>query len=52
VYVLWQFIWDKDISLWCRVKREEGGRKVGAGSGWNEEELGSNEKKGPIPGVL
>ncbi|KAL1797319.1 hypothetical protein ACET3X_003925 [Alternaria dauci] len=51
VYVLWQFIWDKDISLWCRVKREEGGRKVGAGSGWNEEELGSNEKKGPIPGV-
>ncbi|KAJ5031488.1 dihydroceramide delta-desaturase [Bipolaris maydis] len=52
VYVLWQFIWDKDISLWCRVKREEGGRKVGGGGGWNEEELGSNEKKGPIPGVL
>jgi sphingolipid delta-4 desaturase len=51
VYVMWQFIWDKDISLWCRIKREEGGRKVGAGSGWNEEELGSNEKKGPIPGV-
>jgi sphingolipid delta-4 desaturase len=53
VYVLWQFIWDKDISLWCRVKREQGGRKVGGGGGgWNEEELGSNEKKGPIPGVL
>ncbi|KNG47960.1 sphingolipid delta4-desaturase [Stemphylium lycopersici] len=52
VYVLWQFIWDKDISLWCRVKREEGGRKVGAAGGWNEEDLGSNEKKGPIPGVL
>jgi len=53
-YVLWQFVWDKDISLWCRVKREEGGRKVGAGSasaGWNEEELGANENKGPIPGV-
>ncbi|KAI8934093.1 hypothetical protein NX059_008855 [Plenodomus lindquistii] len=55
-YVLWQFIWDKDISLWCRVKREEGGRKVGAGSGakrpgWSEEELGHNEAKGPIPGV-
>lgn len=53
-YVLWQFIWDKDISLWCRVKREEGGRKVGSAStcsGWNEEELGANENKGPIPGV-
>jgi sphingolipid delta-4 desaturase len=53
VYVLWQFIWDKDISLWCRIKREQGGRKVGGGAGgWNEEELGSNENKGPIPGVL
>lgn len=52
VWVIWQFVWDKDISLWCRVKREGGGRKVGAGSGWNEEELGANEKKGPIPGVL
>ncbi|CAI6338617.1 unnamed protein product [Periconia digitata] len=52
VNVIWQFVWDKDVSLWCRVKREEGGRKVGAGaSGWNEEELGANEKKGPIPGV-
>ncbi|EAT87632.2 hypothetical protein SNOG_05241 [Parastagonospora nodorum SN15] len=51
VNVMWQFVWDKDISLWCRVKRQEGGRKVGAGSGWNEEDLGHNEKKGPIPGV-
>ncbi|KAJ4365101.1 sphingolipid delta-4 desaturase [Neocucurbitaria cava] len=55
VYVIWQFIWDKDISLWCRVKREEGGRKVGAGGSgggaWSEEELGANERKGPIPGV-
>ena len=53
VNVIWQFIWDKDVGLWCRVKRAEGGRKVGAGSGggWNEEELGANEKKGPIPGV-
>ncbi|CBX92024.1 hypothetical protein IAQ61_000226 [Plenodomus lingam] len=53
-WVMWQFIWDKDISLWCRVKREEGGRKVGAGSkkpGWSEEELGANEANGPIPGV-
>ncbi|KAF2184294.1 sphingolipid delta4-desaturase [Zopfia rhizophila CBS 207.26] len=51
VYVILQFIWDKDVSLWCRVKRSEGGRKVGSGKGWNEEELGANEKKGPIPGV-
>lgn len=50
VKVIWQFIWDKNVGLWCRVKRAEGGRKVGAG--WNEEELGANEKKGPIPGVL
>jgi sphingolipid delta-4 desaturase len=40
VYVIWQFIWDKEISLWCRVKREEGGRKVGT---WKTEELGANE---------
>ena len=52
VYVMWQFVWDKDISLWCRLKREEGGRKVGGSGGWNEEELGANEKQGPIPGVL
>lgn len=48
VYVMWQFVLDADISLWCRVKREEGGRKVGAG--WGEEELGANEK-GNIAGV-
>lgn len=29
VGVLWQFIWDKEVGLWCRVKRKEGGRKVG-----------------------
>jgi len=53
VHVMWQFVWDKDISLWCRVKRQDGGRKVGvgAGSGWKEEDLGANENKGPIPGV-
>ena len=51
VYVIWQFIWDKDVGLWCRVKRAEGGRKVG-GNSWKEEELGANETKGaPIPGV-
>ena len=49
VWVIWQFIWDKEISLWCRVKRKEGGRKVG---GWKEDELGNNEREGTsIPGV-
>ncbi|KAF2198092.1 sphingolipid delta4-desaturase [Delitschia confertaspora ATCC 74209] len=47
VNVIWQFIWDKQVGLWCRVKRAEGGRKVG---GWKEEELGNNESK-VIPGV-
>lgn len=51
VYVIWQFIWDKEVGLWCRVKRSEGGRKVG-GNGWREEELGANERAGKIPGVL
>ncbi|KZF25691.1 sphingolipid delta4-desaturase [Xylona heveae TC161] len=52
VGVIWQFIWDKEVSLWCRVKRKEGGRLVGGASGWKEEELGANEAKGvPIPGV-
>jgi sphingolipid delta-4 desaturase len=48
VWVLWQFIWDKEVGLWCRVKRKEGGRKVG---GWVESELGNNEGTGKIPGV-
>ena len=42
VGVLWQFIWDKEVGLWCRVKRNEGGRKVGH---WMTEELGANEGK-------
>lgn len=29
--VIWQFINDAEVGLWCRVKRAEGGRKVGAG---------------------
>jgi sphingolipid delta-4 desaturase len=24
-------VWDKEVGLWCRVKRKEGGRKVGCG---------------------
>jgi len=59
VWVIWQFVWDEEVGLWCRVKRKEGGRKVGAGAavgvvgeGWKEEELGANETEGgKIPGV-
>ncbi len=61
VWVIWQFVWDEEVGLWCRVKRKEGGRKVGAGAGaaagiagegWREEELGANEREGSkIPGV-
>ncbi|OCK78065.1 dihydroceramide delta(4)-desaturas-like protein [Lepidopterella palustris CBS 459.81] len=50
VYVIWQFVLDKDVGLWCRVKRAEGGRKV-SGDGWREEELGANESGKAIPGV-
>ena len=28
-WVIWRFIWDKEVGLWCRVKRKEGGRRVG-----------------------
>ena len=34
--VLWQFILDKEVGLWCRVKRAEGGRLVGS---WRESEV-------------
>jgi sphingolipid 4-desaturase/C4-monooxygenase len=51
VYVIWQFVWDKEVGLWCRVKRKEGGRRVGGGVVWREDELGANEKCTPIPGV-
>lgn len=43
VYVMWQFVLDDAVGLWCRVKRKEGGRKVGGG--WKEEDLGANEGK-------
>ncbi|ERF74604.1 Dihydroceramide delta(4)-desaturase [Endocarpon pusillum Z07020] len=34
--VLWKFILDKQVGLWCRVKRAEGGRLVGS---WKESEV-------------
>jgi sphingolipid 4-desaturase/C4-monooxygenase len=33
VGVMWQFIRDKEVGLWCRVKRKEGGRLVGGSTG-------------------
>jgi sphingolipid delta-4 desaturase len=40
VWVIWQFIWDKEVGMTCRVKRKEGGRKVGAtGGSWTEQEV-------------
>jgi sphingolipid delta-4 desaturase len=42
--VIWQFVWDKEVGMTCRVKRKEGGRKVGAGSqkpvaAWTQDEV-------------
>ena len=36
--VLWYFILDRQVGLWCRVKRAEGGRLVGS---WKESEVQS-----------
>ncbi|KAB8301035.1 hypothetical protein EYC80_002958 [Monilinia laxa] len=36
IYVIWQFVWDKEVGMTCRVKRKEGGRKVG---GWTQQEV-------------
>lgn len=47
IFVIWYFILDPQVGLWCRIKRKEGGRLVGGSTNaWKEEELGSNEKKG------
>lgn len=32
-WVIWTFILDKNVGMWCRVKRAQGGRVVGGGSG-------------------
>ena len=48
VMVIWQFIWDEEVGLWCRVKRAQGGRNVGGGTRWKEEELGVDEGGGTI----
>ena len=45
VWVIWKFIWDKEVGLSSRVKREQGGRKVGT---WKEEELGANNVRAMV----
>ncbi|KAJ0420756.1 methionine aminopeptidase [Aspergillus carlsbadensis] len=35
VWVIWTFILDKNVGMWCRVKRAQGGRLVGGGGGGN-----------------
>lgn len=32
VWVIWTFILDKNVGMWCRVKRAQGGRIVGGGT--------------------
>lgn len=53
IWVVWTFILDPNVGMWCRVKRAQGGRVVGGGgggggkaggkrvddSGWTENEL-------------
>ncbi|KAJ4302409.1 sphingolipid delta-4 desaturase [Collariella sp. IMI 366227] len=47
-YVIWQFIFDEEIGMRCRVKRKQGGRVVGGGNAkaqaakvadWKEDEV-------------
>ncbi|KAL1896436.1 sphingolipid delta-4 desaturase [Ceratocystis pirilliformis] len=44
VYAIWRFIFDENVGMNCRVKRKEGGRLVGGGSGknkWTDDEVES-----------
>ncbi|PQE30492.1 fatty acid desaturase protein [Rutstroemia sp. NJR-2017a WRK4] len=37
IYVIWQFVWDKEVGMTSRVKRKDGGRMVGGG--WTQQEI-------------
>lgn len=39
IYAIWRFIWDENVGLNCRVKREKGGRLVGGAINWKESEV-------------
>lgn len=38
-YAIWRFIWDENVGLNCRVKRQNGGRMVGGAANWKESEV-------------
>ncbi|KAM0285613.1 hypothetical protein ACHAQH_001319 [Verticillium albo-atrum] len=39
-YAIWRFIFDENVGINCRVKRKEGGRKVGGGAAsWKQDEI-------------
>lgn len=46
-WVIWTFIMDRDVGMWCRVKRAEGGRVVGGkkGSGRGGEGISATSMK-------
>lgn len=39
VYAIWRFIWDDNVGMTCRVKRQNGGRLVGGAMNWKESEV-------------
>lgn len=45
VWVIWMFILDKNVGLWCRVKRAEGGRIVGGNKNKSQQEDGWKESE-------
>ncbi|KAL2788103.1 peptidase M24, structural domain-containing protein [Aspergillus keveii] len=48
VWVTWTFILDKNVGMWCRVKRAQGGRLVGGGGvGGNNGRAGESISAGP-----
>jgi sphingolipid delta-4 desaturase len=48
VWVTWTFILDKNVGMWCRVKRAQGGRLVGGGGvGSNNGRAGESISTGP-----
>ncbi|CRK38458.1 hypothetical protein HYQ45_005131 [Verticillium longisporum] len=38
-YAIWRFIFDENVGIKSRVKRKEGGRKVGGGAKWKQDEI-------------
>lgn len=38
-YAIWRFIFDENVGISCRVKRKQGGRMVGQGSKWTNDEI-------------